>query len=111
VQQYSKEVYLRTAEASQCRVHSVLVLPLFADAARRGALGVLELVTTTDDDLPFDSIVATLDGILQVPSLQPGAEPEMLPLNVPRAPRGPDVLKLNVARCPAQNFLRPFLPI
>ena len=65
MQQYSKEVYLRTAEASQCRVHSVLVLPLFADARRKGALGVLELVTTTDD-LPFDSIVATLDGILQV---------------------------------------------
>ena len=70
VQQYSKEVYLRTAEASQCRVHSVLVLPLFADARRRGALGVLELVTTTDD-LPFDSIVATLDGILQVVFRQP----------------------------------------
>ena len=69
MQQYSKEVYLRTAEASQCRVHSVLVLPLFADARRRGALGVLELVTTTDD-LPFDSIVATLDGILQVSSRQ-----------------------------------------
>ena len=65
VQQSSKEVFLRTAEASQCRVHSVLVLPLFADAGRRGALGVLELITTAED-MPFDSIVSTVDGILQV---------------------------------------------
>jgi hypothetical protein len=63
VQQSSKEVFLRTAEASQCRVHSVLVLPLFADAARRGALGVL---VTTAEDMPFDSIVSTVGGILQV---------------------------------------------
>ena len=69
VQQSSKEVFLRTAEASQCRVHSVLVLPLFADAGRRGSLGVLELVTTAED-MPFDSIVSTVGSILQVRALR-----------------------------------------
>ena len=29
VQKYSKEIYLRAAEAEQCKVHCTLVLPLF----------------------------------------------------------------------------------
>ena len=65
VQKFGKEVYLRTAEASQCRVHSVLVLPLFGDSSRRGTLGVLELLTTSED-MPFSDLVSSLDLILQV---------------------------------------------
>lgn len=65
VQKFSKEVYLRTAEASQCRVHSVLVLPLFADSTRQATLGVLELLTTAED-MPFAEIIRTIGGILQV---------------------------------------------
>jgi len=110
VQQYSKEVYLRTAEASQCRVHSVLVLPLFADARRRGALGVLELVTTTDD-LPTDSIVATLDAILQVcvrGSLAPHPQPCPACLPISAQTVGEATTQLFAGCCPAQTYVTVF---
>ena len=36
VQKYEDTAYLRRAEAEQCQVQSTLLLPLFADAEKRG---------------------------------------------------------------------------
>lgn len=65
VQKYSTAVYLRAADAQQCRIHSTLVIPLFASAARQQPMGVLEVVQTVED-MHFSSVVEILDGVLQV---------------------------------------------
>lgn len=67
VQKYGKDVYLRASEAQQCRVHSTLVIPLFADAARSAAVGALEVVQTCDD-MPFSAVVKALAAVLEVRS-------------------------------------------
>jgi hypothetical protein len=64
VQKYGKEVYHRASEAQQCRVHSTLVIPLFASAARSAAVGALEVVQTCDD-MPFASVVQALAAVLE----------------------------------------------
>ena len=65
MQKYGKDVYLRASEAQQCRVHSTLVIPLFADAARAAAVGALEVVQTCDD-MPFSAVVKALAAVLEV---------------------------------------------
>lgn len=67
VQQYSKEVYLRASEAQQCQIRSTIVLPLFDSPARGHAVGVLEVVQTSND-MPFAYVISTLDTILRVSS-------------------------------------------
>lgn len=47
VQQCSKAVYLRSQEAAQCGVHSVLLLPIFGEAGRQAPIGVLEVVQSS----------------------------------------------------------------
>ncbi|KAK9840618.1 hypothetical protein WJX81_004617 [Elliptochloris bilobata] len=64
VQKYGKDVYLRASEAQQCRVHSTLVIPLFADAERSSAVGALEVVQTCDD-MPFAAVVKALSSVLE----------------------------------------------
>ena len=75
VQKYGKEVYHRASEAQQCRVHSTLVIPLFASAARLAAVGALEVVQTCDD-MPFASVVQALAAVLEARALRgPGSHP------------------------------------
>jgi hypothetical protein len=44
LQKYDKQVYLRVSEAQRCRVHSTLVMPVFACPNRQRAVAVCELV-------------------------------------------------------------------
>ena len=65
VQKYSTAVYLRAAEAQQCRVHSTLVIPLFITPEKQQAVGVLEVVQTVED-MHFTYVVETLTTVLEV---------------------------------------------
>jgi hypothetical protein len=70
VQQYSRESYLRRAEAEQCRVQSSMLLPVFsippnskdASTSSSVALGVVEVVQTSDDMdfLPVARLLGTV---------------------------------------------------
>jgi hypothetical protein len=68
VQQYSRESYLRRAEAEQCRVQSSMLLPVFsippstANPTSSVALGVVEVVQTSDDMdfLPVARLLGTV---------------------------------------------------
>eukprot|EP00884_Botryococcus_braunii_P002861 jgi/Botrbrau1/12576/Bobra.0169s0109.2 len=64
VQKYSTAVYLRAAEAQQCRVHSTLVIPLFITPEKQQAVGVLEVVQTVED-MHFTYVVETLTTVLE----------------------------------------------
>ena len=73
VQKYDREIYARSSEAVHCRIHSVLILPLFMEAACRTAVGVLEVVQTVQD-MPFARLARTLSAVLRVP-LPPAPSP------------------------------------
>jgi len=64
VQKCSKAVYMRTAEAAQCNVRSVLLLPLFGDPQRRVTIGVVEVAQSTDR-MPADNVVTALAAALK----------------------------------------------
>lgn len=68
VQKCSKAVYMRTTEAAQCNVRSVLLLPLFGDPQRRTTIGVVEVAQSTDK-MPFDNVVTALSVALKASSL------------------------------------------
>ena len=65
VQKYSKEVYLRSAGAQQCNIHSTLLVPLFRDADCSKTVGVLEVVQNTED-MQFGGLITTLNRALSV---------------------------------------------
>ena len=65
VQQCSKAVYLRTQEAVQCNVRSVLLLPIFNDAGRHTPIGVLEVVRSVGGT-PSANIVHALADAIEV---------------------------------------------
>ncbi len=65
VQKYGKEVYLRTAGAQQCNIHSTLLVPLFRDADCARTVGVLEVVQNTED-MQFGSLINALNRALKV---------------------------------------------
>jgi RWP-RK domain len=68
VQQYSRQSYLRRAEAEQCRVQSSMLLPVFSIPPDSNkftasvALGVVEVVQTSDDMdfLPVARLLGTV---------------------------------------------------
>ena len=72
VQKHSKEVYLRTTEAAQCRVQSTIIIPVFEDAGRNTVVGALEVVQTAED-MPFPFVLKTFADILPVRCLSAGA--------------------------------------
>ncbi len=74
VQKYDREIYARSSEAVHCRIHSVLILPLFMEAACRTAVGVLEVVQTVQD-MPFARLARTLSAVLRVPLSSPAPLP------------------------------------
>jgi len=68
VQQYSRETYLRRAEAAQCRVQSSMLLPVFSippgkNNPATAALGVVEVVQTSDD-MEFLPVACLLNTVL-----------------------------------------------
>jgi hypothetical protein len=68
VQQYSRESYLRRAEAEQCRVQSSMLLPVFSIPPGKTkpatvALGVVEVVQTSDD-MDFLPVACLLGSVL-----------------------------------------------
>ncbi|KAG7671142.1 hypothetical protein Ndes2526B_g02403 [Nannochloris sp. 'desiccata'] len=68
VQQYSRESYLRRAEAEQCRVQSSMLLPVFSIPPGKNshatvALGVVEVVQTSDD-MDFLPVACLLGNVL-----------------------------------------------
>jgi hypothetical protein len=65
VQQCSKAVYMRTTEAAQCNVRSVLLLPLFGDPQRSSTIGVVEVAQSTDK-MPFGNVVSALSAAFKV---------------------------------------------
>ena len=65
VQQCSKAVYMRSAEAAQCKVRSVLVLPVFSDRERAAPVGVLEVAQSTET-MPSGNVVKALTTALEV---------------------------------------------
>ena len=64
VQKCSKAVYMRTTEAAQCNVRSVLLLPLFGAPQRSTTIGVVEVAQSTDK-MPFDNVVTALSVALR----------------------------------------------
>jgi hypothetical protein len=65
VQKYEKHVYLRVTEAQRCKVHSVLVVPVFEKANSARPLAVFELVQGLKD-IVFLSVMAGLRRSLEV---------------------------------------------
>lgn len=65
VQKYSKDVYLRSAGAQQCNIHSTLLVPLFRDAECAKTIGVLEVVQNTED-MQFGGLITSLNRALSV---------------------------------------------
>ena len=74
VQKYAEGLYLRSAEAAQCQVHSTLLLPLFVappgggssgvgTAPGAGCVGVIEVVQTAED-MPFAALAEQVAGAL-----------------------------------------------
>ena len=59
---------MRTAEAAQCNVRSVLLLPLFGDPQRRTTIGVVEVAQSTDR-MPADNVVTALAAALKASAL------------------------------------------
>lgn len=73
VQQCSKAVYLRSLEASQCNVHSVLLLPIFSYPERLSPVGVLEIVQSSNS-MPSGRVVHALASVLQVRACHEAAQ-------------------------------------
>jgi hypothetical protein len=65
VQRYDKQIYLRVSEAQRCRVHSTLILPVFACESRSTPLAVFELVQG-DRDVTFPVVLSQLTSALRV---------------------------------------------
>ena len=65
VQQYDKGVYPRLIEAQRCKVHSTLIMPVFASAERLAPFAVFEMVQA-DKDVMFPAIVDCLITCLKV---------------------------------------------
>ena len=65
VQQHSKEIYLRSTEAAQCRLQSTILLPVFEDDVRHTVVAALEVVQTSDE-MPFSFVLSSFAEILQV---------------------------------------------
>lgn len=55
LQKYDKQVYLRVSEAQRCRVHSTLVMPVFAGRRRERPAAVFELVQS-DREIDFQQV-------------------------------------------------------
>ncbi len=68
VQKYDKQVYLRVTEAQRCRVHSTLVMPIFASASRTKPVAVFELVQS-DKGVVFPDTMTWLRSCLADVSL------------------------------------------
>jgi hypothetical protein len=58
-------VYLRVSEAQRCRVHSTLVMPVFAPGNRHKPVAVLEMVQS-EKDAAFTHIIGRLQKSLEV---------------------------------------------
>ena len=56
---------MRTTEAAQCNVRSVLLLPLFGDPQRSSTIGVVEVAQSTDK-MPFGNVVSALSAAFKV---------------------------------------------
>ena len=56
---------MRTTEAAQCNVRSVLLLPLFGDPERSSTIGVVEVAQSTDK-MPFGNVVTALAAAFKV---------------------------------------------
>ena len=56
---------MRTTEAAQCNVRSVLLLPLFGDPERSSTIGVVEVAQSTDK-MPFGNVVTALSAAFKV---------------------------------------------
>lgn len=72
VQQCSSAVYLRSQEAVQCNVRSVLLLPMFGDRGRLVPIGVLE-VARSAGSTPTRNVVHALASAIEVRLRQPTA--------------------------------------
>uniref|UniRef100_A0A6S8MYT5 RWP-RK domain-containing protein n=1 Tax=Dunaliella tertiolecta TaxID=3047 RepID=A0A6S8MYT5_DUNTE len=59
VQKYAKQVYLRVTEAQRCKVHSVLVVPVFEKRSPGRPLAVFEVVQG-ERDVAFPSVMAAM---------------------------------------------------